>query len=272
MDSGCKVVEQLTRVPPLVFDGMGLLFFQMVYWCLWVARGEQRRVPSLLKTILLVGLAVEAVLISFQYLVAQAFCVYCLVIFAGVVLLNLLLGLRQTFAGLLIFAGAALAFASLDLNSNSAGKQFFSDGVFARRPGVLHVPEQYLFYSSSCAHCEKVIASLKDNATVTIAFNPIDKVAAIDLPQVTYTATYTPSLNKALLHSLGINEIPVLLTRTQDGWVIRQGEAAILDSLQAPVSGDVSGQSGLPDIPIGNDGCGVSGDCTGSTQVSTPMR
>jgi hypothetical protein len=281
LNEGCKVVEKLTRVSPLVFDVVGLLFFQVVYWGLRSARGEMRRLPSFVPTILLAAFAVEAVLIGFQYLVAQAFCAYCLGILAFVVLLNCLLGVRQIVPGFLVFATAILAFASLDLQQPAAGQQAFTAGIFASRPGLLKYPENYLFYASTCTHCEKVIASLKENKRATIFFNPIDQVTTIDVPKAIVNATYSPALNKTLLASLGIDEIPVLMTKTPDGWIIRQGETAILAALSLPTRAETTGQSGYSAAPgsqagipglDGSDGCRVSSDCTSSGPGPSPAR
>jgi hypothetical protein len=114
--------EQLTRVSPLVINGVGLVFFQLVYWGLLAARGEPRRVPPIIGNVLLGGPCRGSVLTGFQYLIAQTFCSYCLVIFGFVVLLNFVLGIRQVVAGILIFAATALAFASLDLTRNHPRK------------------------------------------------------------------------------------------------------------------------------------------------------
>ena len=144
LNGGCKVVEQLTRVSPMVFNVVGLLFFQMIFWGLRVSQGEWRRLPQYVRTLLLTGLAVEGVLISFQYLVANAFCAYCLGILSCIILLNLLLGAKQAAPALLLFVAVALAFASLDLNQNKkgeapaaqrTGEPAFTAGVFASRTG-----------------------------------------------------------------------------------------------------------------------------------------
>lgn len=270
-NEGCKVVGKLTRVSPLVFDVVGFFFFQFIYWGLRAARGEMRRLPQFVQTLLLAALAVEAVLIGFQFLVVQAFCLYCVGILAFIVLLNLLLGYRQIVPGFLIFAAAMLAFASLDFNQSVPGKQAFTAGVFASRPGLLKYPENFLFYSSTCAHCEKVIGALHNNARATIHFNPIDQVASIDLPHTILNTSYSPAPNKALLASLEIDEIPVLMTRTVDGWSIRRGETAILAYLSLPPGSETSGQSGYSPVPgpqggipglDGSDGCQVADDCT----------
>jgi len=278
-NDGCKIVEKLTMVSPMVFNVVGFVFFQVIYWSLRAARGEMRRLPSLVPALLLTALAAEAVLTSFQYLIAQTFCAYCLTILGCIVVLNCLLGLRQIISGALVFATAALSFASLDLYQAVAGKQPFNAGVFASRPGVTTYPEHYLFYASTCAHCEKVITALKNNARATIHFNPIDKVAAIDLPKTTINADYNPALNKAFLNALGIDTIPVLMTRTPEGWIIRRGEAAILAQLSLPPRAETSGQSGAPSasqsaIPglEASDGCRVSADCTSPVPGSSPSR
>lgn len=277
LNEGCKVVGKLTKVPPLVFDVAGLLFFQMVYWGLYAAGGERRRLPKFVGTLLLAGLAVEAVLIGFQHLVVQAFCAYCLGVLACVVLLNLLLGWRQIAAGVLVFATTILAFASLDLHQNTPNQQAFVAGVFASRPGVTKYPESYLFYSSTCSHCERVIAALKTNARATMHFNPIDQVTTIDLPKATRNASYSPAVNKALLASLGIDEIPMLMTRTPEGWVIRRGESAILAYLSAPARTEAVGQSGSSPLPgaqgaipglDASNGCQVSTDCSSTSGQS----
>jgi uncharacterized membrane protein len=271
LNGGCKVVEQLTRVSPLVFNLAGLVFFQAIFWGLRSSRNEMRRVPQFVKTLLLAGLAVEAVLISFQYLVAHAFCAYCLGIFAFIVVLNLLIGFKQAASGLLLFTVVALAFASLELNQGKSGDQAFKAGVFASRPGSARMAENFLFYASTCAHCEKVIASLKNNDRPTVHFNPIDQVKDLDLPKITRNASYAPASNKALLNALGIDQIPVLITRTPEGLTIRQGEAAILAHLgksDGTATGGPSGYSAAPAAPAvipgleSKDGCSVSTDCT----------
>ncbi len=275
LNEGCKVVDQLTRVSPLVINFLGLAFFLVVYVGLRLAKGETRRVAPFVKNLLLAGLAVEGVLVAFQGLVANTFCFYCLGVLGFVVLLNLLLGGRQILAGVMIFTASTLAFAGLELGGNTSGKQAFVDGVFAQRLGQQAKPEHYLFFSSTCPHCEKVIASLKGNTSVSIAFNPIDKVTAIDLPQVSYSPRYSAAMNKSLLGSLGINEIPVLMTKTAEGWLIRQGEAAVLAALAQPATATppASGQSTLvPNLPGGSDGCQVSADCTNGSSGQSFLR
>ncbi len=275
LNDGCKVVEQLTRVPPLVFNVVGFFFFQCIFWGLRASRGEPRRVPQVVKILLWAALAVEGVLISFQYQVAHAFCAYCLGILGVIILLNLLLGMKQAISGLVLCASVSLAFASLEFNEPLSSESAFSRGVFASRTGREPQPEHFLFYSSTCPHCEKVIATLKTNDLPTVSFNPIDQVSSIDLANAIHSDGYSSAANKALLTALGIDEIPVLITKTTEGLSIVRGERAIhavLDptppsqplhqstyTTPAPVS-----QATIPGLETA-DGCQVSADCTDGT-------
>lgn len=277
LNQGCKVVEQLTKVSPLVFNLAGLAFFQAIFWGLRASRAEMRRLPPMVRTLLLAGLAVEAVLVSFQYLVAQAFCAYCVGILAVIVLLNLLIGAKQALPGLLIFCAVSLTFASLELNQGKTGAQAFKAGIFASRPGSARMADNFLFYSSTCAHCERVITALKTNDRPTVHFNPIDRVKDLDLPQITRNPNYAPAINKALLTALGIDQIPVLISRTPEGLSIRQGEAAILAHLGKPGPAETGGRTGYSAVPAtqaiipgleSKDGCSVATDCTDTTGQS----
>jgi len=277
LNQGCKVVEQLTRVSPLVFNLAGLAFFQVIFWGLRASRGEMRRLPPMVRTLLLAGLAAEGVLVSFQYLVAQAFCAYCVGILAVIVLLNLLIGAKQALPGLVIFTTVALSFASLELNQGKPGDQAFKAGVFASRPGSTRTAEHFLFYSSTCAHCERVIAALQTNDRPTVHFNPIDRVKELDLARITRNPNYLPASNKALLAALGIDQIPVLISRSPEGLTIRQGEAAILAHLGKPGLAGTDGPSGSSTVPAvqaiipglhAKDGCSVAADCTDTSGQS----
>ena len=282
LNGGCKVVEQLTRVSPLVFNLVGLGFFQVIFWGLRAARNDLRHLPQFVKTLLLAGLAVEAVLISFQYLVAQAFCAYCLGILAFIFVLNLLIGFKQTILGLFLFTVVALAFASLETSQPKTNEQAITAGIFASRPGATKQPESFLFYSSTCPHCEKVIAALKNNGRPTLHFNPIDQVNHLEFPGIVRHARYSPAANRALLTALGIEEIPVLMTKTPEGLSVLRGETAILAYFDKTSSAEPAGQSGSSATPAAppaipgvenKEGCAVATDCSsGGVSPRPPVR
>jgi hypothetical protein len=211
--------------------------------------------------------------------VAHAFCAYCLGIFVVIVVLNFLLGFRQAAPGLFLFSVVVLAFASLELSPSQQGASAFTAGTFASRPGSTKGAESFLFYASTCTHCEKVIASLQKNNWATVHFNPIDQVKSLELPGSSRTSTYSPAANRALLASLGIDEIPVLMIRTAEGVTIRRGETALLAYFGKASFAEAAGQSRasaapaapslIPGLETSKDGCSVAADCTdGSSGVS----
>ena len=269
LNEGCRVVEDLTRVPPLVINLAGLVFFLALIFGLRASGSLRRRLPRFVAPLLLAGLAVEGVLFGFQLFVAEAFCSYCLAVLGAVVALNLLLGARQAAHGLLFFLAALLAFASLELERPGQGAAL-KDGVFASRPGTVAGSEHHLFYSSTCAHCERVIGSLRTSPGATVLFHPIDRVQTLDLPGAQLRGDYAAEANRALLTGLGLDEIPVLITKSADGYSILRGETAITARLGQPAApAAANGQSPLPTAPLipglppatQGEGCQVATDC-----------
>lgn len=272
LNQGCKVVEQLTRVSPILINLVGLAFFLLLFWGFQTSRNQVRRLPRFIAPLLLGGLAVEGVLVGFQYLVAQAFCWYCLGILAVVVLLNMILGWRQILQGAFIFIAVLLSLATLKLTPAAVGQSAFKQGVFATRPGgASSPPASYLFYSSTCAHCQNVLAALAQNPNVAVHLNPIDLITAANLPGANINKTYSIQANRDLLAALGIEEIPVLMRTTPTGLSVVQGERAILDAIGQPIpverSGQLPGVSASPVTPsaipglVSKDGCQVAADC-----------
>lgn len=276
---GCRMVENTTRVSPLVFNLAGLLFFQVVYWGLRASKADPHRLPQFIVPLLLAGLSVEGVLIAFQVLVTHVFCLYCLVILGFIVLINLLLGFRQALSGVLVFAATLLAYASLEQDQGATVKTAFVDGVFAARQGTMPQPEHHLFYSSTCTHCEQVIARLGQDQRPTVRFHPIDQVTSLDMPQAVLRPGYSPQVNKDLLTALGIDEVPVLITTGAHGLSVDRGAQAIEARLglqeDQPIPLDQSGVSALPaEVPPipglqNQDGCQVSSDCPDPAKMSS---
>lgn len=257
LNSGCKVVENLTRVSPMVFNVAGLAFFLIVYVGLHLAHGDRKGVSPFITCLLLGALAAEAVLVGFQYFVVHTFCSYCLGIFAFVLMLNLLMGLRQIAGGAMLFIAVGLAFASLNLGTEMPGEQAFTQGVAASRPGKEATPVHYLFFSATCPHCEKVIASLNENQLPTMMFNPIDAMTPIKVAQLQPRQRYNTQLNMGLLKALGIKEVPVLVTPTASGMEIVKGDTAILKalSLKPAPSEQAPGASYSLPLPGNQEGC-----------------
>lgn len=288
LSQGCQVVDQLTRVSPLLFNVAGLLFFQAIFWGVYRVRGAAAGRVKLVRLILLAGLAAEGVLVGFQQIVAGAFCTYCLIVLGFIVLLNLLAGFRQSLAGAFVFGVVLLAFSSLEFQNNSKNSKTLHEGVFASKTNPSSATMAYLFYSSTCAHCQRVLEVMAKNSAISMHFNPIDTITSITVPGVTLNMQYDPNINKTLLNSLDIQEIPVLLERKANGYAIIKGETAIIayfdglgtqnqkstvstvDRLKASPEID----SFLPGTEKEEEGCSINTDCgtIPSSPATLPAR
>jgi hypothetical protein len=231
-NDGCEIIDSLTTVPPIFINVGGVLFFQAVFWGIWLARRQRERMLYV-NMLLLAGLAAEGVLVSFQHFIAQVFCSYCLIILTLVVLLNLLAGLRHILTGGAVFTAVVVGFSSLQfVEAKSPSMESLDTGSFAVLAEQSSEQKRYLFFSSTCKHCEKVIESLQEENNCTIRFNPIDEISDFPLQRVQKEASYSTDVNRNFLKSMGIDQIPVLLTVNQSGFQLIKGEGPIKTYLQ----------------------------------------
>jgi hypothetical protein len=224
---GCEIVDSLITVPPIFFNICGFLFFQAVFWGIWLARQKRERLQYV-NILLLAGLAAEGVLVSFQYFIAQTFCAYCLVVLTLVMLLNVLCGLRQTLAAVAVFMTVVLAFSSLQFSepkTNPIDK--LEMGSFAVLAGQNQEQKHFLFFSSNCKYCEKVIESLQEEINCTIYFNPTDEISSFALQRVQKAESYATDVDRNFLQSFGIDQIPVFLIVDPSGFQVVKGEGPI---------------------------------------------
>ncbi|MDK9708124.1 MAG: hypothetical protein OEL83_13865 [Desulforhopalus sp.] len=275
LNDGCAIVDSMTKVSPLVFNIAGFVFFQVLFWLFWCGRKGAGYWHKLARLLLLAGLSAEAVLVFFQQAIATVFCSYCLVIFAIIVLLNICCGLLQLFRGLVIFAAVFVTCLSLQFSSSAGGKEKTLDsGSMAMLAGKQGGAGLYLFFSSTCSHCEKVIEAIGSDNICSVRFNPIDEIEQLQVTGATIFPDYDIQVNRSLLQTLSIKEIPVLLAMTKDDTRVLKGEKRIRDYLDEncrPVrvkefsgvsSARPSGYSFLPgsEKPE-DDACAVDTDC-----------
>ena len=232
---GCEIVDSQTTIPPLFFNFFGLVFFQAVFWGIWAGRRSEE-LQFYVRMLLLAGLAAEGVLVSFQYVVVESFCTYCLIIFSLVALLNLLRGLRQAVTGAAIFVAVVISFATLQFTtatseSIATGINDLEKGAYAVLTGEVKKPKLVLFFSSTCPHCEKVIESMQQGSTCTVSFNPVSKVTKFPLTTLVTNEHYDVGVNRAFMMSLGQKSIPVLLVQQQKHIQLISGGNAIMNYL-----------------------------------------
>jgi hypothetical protein len=232
-NDGCAIVDSMTSVSPLVFNLAGFCYFQTLCWLFYRGRKGSEYWHKLARLLLLAGLAAEAVLVFFQYSIATVFCSYCLIIFALIVLLNLCCGLRQLLRGIVIFVAVLVACFSLQFGAGSSGKEKRLDaGSIATLTGKEGGKQLYLFFSASCSHCEKVIESLAADMTCTVRFNPIENIENFSVPQAILMPRYDAQINRNLLQSLSLREVPILLVQGEDEQLLLKGESRIREYLE----------------------------------------
>jgi hypothetical protein len=289
-NEGCKIVDSLTLVDPLHFNLAGFLFFLIVAIGLSGARKGSMLWERFTSLLLLAGLAAEAVLLSFQIIISQALCSYCLIILALIVLANMFMGLKQMFKGVVIFSAVLAASFSLDYHGGAVTPKPLEQGTMARYLPENAGKEIFLFVSSSCPHCQEVLDSLKDKPGCAVVFNPVDRYEGFSFPGAESVAGYKPRVNLHFLKKLGINEVPVLLDQQNASMTLIHGKDAIkayidqecgprLPQAPAPVlqqsSEQVSSMSTSSYslvLPGEEDGCEIEKDCEDPLGQSSKPR
>ena len=247
LNEGCRIIEGLTRVPPLFINLAGGVFFLIAVILIWCGP-RSKFVRDLLVLILLAGVAAEGVLFSFQYFVAKAFCVWCLSVFAIVVLLNLLAGIRQSLKATAIFMASFFAFAALSFGAipHLPGKRALDRGTWGVHRGTEPARQLYLIFSWSCPHCAEVIRALETCDRFNYSLNPIDKDAGQKLAGVEALGPYEPEVSRQFLSLLGIDAVPVLLVTGLDGLAVVSGGKKIGDYIRTECSADKPVLNGFP--------------------------
>lgn len=278
LTGGCEIVESLTLVPSLYFNLAGFLYFQVIFWCLLWGRKGAVYSNKIARILLMAGLVAEAVLVFFQYAIAQAFCSYCLIVCACIVLLNILCGLRQIFRGCILASAVFIACFSLQFNLGGAGGQSLTAGALAHVSGVSGRPALHLFFSGTCPHCEAVIEALDGENVCEIYFNPIEKLDTFVFPEAELYKDYDSSINLGFLKNLSLDEVPVLVATGSEGTQVISGKTRIINYLGENCRQDVTidysssessslGTSGIdytePSsyVTVKEEGCSVEEDC-----------
>ena len=271
LNDGCEIVDSLTVVPPLYINITGFFFFQLIFWGIWIAKKDQKYLEYV-NLILLAGIAAEGVLVAFQQIIAQTFCSYCLIILGFIVVLNILAGVSQTLRGATVFAAVLIGFFSLQFENNSENPMSGLDnGTFARVEGNEN-EKRYLFFSSTCKYCEQVIESLNGDNECAIRFNPIDTITEFAHNSAKRMETYDPEVNKKLLKSFGLKQIPVLITSNASSFRVITGSGQIeqylfdncrnnLELQITPNQQSFSSPPGFDFLSPNDEACAVDTDC-----------
>ncbi|MBU0480793.1 MAG: hypothetical protein KKG47_06810 [Proteobacteria bacterium] len=278
LNQGCKVVEELTRVPPLFVNLAGLLFFLALFVA--ARRPQSGPHPELSWTalLLLTGLGAEGVLVGYQVFVIHTLCSYCLIIFGVILFLNLISGRRQIFLGLSVFAASMIAFSSLNFGQSqmSLKTRTLLSGTFAKTSCIAPENQLYLFFSANCPHCQTVIKALENCNSCEMHFNPIEPIESLEHPELEHFPDYDPSLNRLVLSLLGIKTIPVMIIEKTNGFSLIKGEDPILSYINQVCFNNsehnpYQGQTYLPDQSYGfTPEPGTEGECEIEVECPDP--
>ncbi|NOX80165.1 MAG: hypothetical protein GXP57_03615 [Deltaproteobacteria bacterium] len=235
LNEGCRIIENLTAIPPLYFNLLGFIYFQVIFWTIFMLRNRHAGSIDWLRVLLIAGLGAEGVLLAYQIFVAQTLCSYCLIIFAIVLVLNLMAGRQQSVAGLSVLAGILLIFSLLGFGPSlllSLRNQTLSAGTYGTRTCSNPAKKVYLFFSATCPHCRKVLAALENCNSCDFYFNPVGRLKNMELAGVKKSPSYSPEVNRLMLSLLGIKGVPVLLARDPSGLSIIRGDERIISYIK----------------------------------------
>lgn len=270
LGQGCAVVGRLTRISPALFNLLGAgVFAAAGALALWARSSRTPTLPLTLLQLLLGGaLAAEGVLFAYQWQVARAWCVYCLVILGAVAALNLLLGLRQTARAGVGFGAAAAIFSLLTF---LPARATLADGTLAVRSGTDPDggAQLVLLFSEQCPHCATVVAALQAKDRCTVHLNPVAELPATYWPELSRRPAHDPSVNAAAARLLGLETIPILIAKEAGGLRVLTGANQILRYVEEACGHPTPGAPSRLLSPWGGgslldpaeDGCGLSLEC-----------
>ncbi len=235
---GCKVVENLTVISPLVINLLGVVFFQAVFWGLGIGNRLSPGSVDPVGILLVSGLIFDSVLLAYQLFVAKSLCAYCLLIFAIVMALNLLYGKRQALLGLTVLAMTVFSFSILMFipTGVASKKEPLKTAAYGLKSCSTPTKEIHLLFSSKCSYCENVLEVLANCNSCDLYLNPIDELDTkekyLENLVIEPIPTFSPEVNRRVIGVLGIDTVPVLVVNRPDGYRFIKGEKKIINYVQ----------------------------------------
>ena len=231
LNEGCRVVENLTLVSPLYLNIIGFIFFQIIFWLsLRVSRNPDQQ-SDFLSLSLISGLTFSSALLAYQLFFVHAFCGYCLLIFGFVYIMNVCYGRKQWLSGTVILTVIIFSFSILNFMPTEVFSKFYSlkNAAYGHKSCDAPTKEIFLIFSSDCSHCTNVIQELANCNSCDLYLNPIDKIDAFKTAGIQLNPDYSPSLNRLILKVLEIDTVPVLISKSQEGYRFIKGEKKIIN-------------------------------------------
>lgn len=224
-DVGCKLAGELLK-----FDGLYLNYFAMSGLFFLIIFGylslKNRLFETLFFMALYAAITFEATILSYQFIANPEPCLYCLTIFASLLLIALFAHVKNFPVVLASVFALFIGLNTLSVTQNKA---------FVTAPGL------YLIQSETCSHCKKVKQYFADNA-------------------ITYTAISTKEVNaRGFLKFVDISTIPVLIKKEASGISLLTGDKKIISHFESKKEVEAQVTESPPEATESNN-VGLSAD------------
>lgn len=241
---GCKLAGELLTFDPLYLNYIGLVsvFILMLF-------GYLSLKYKLFRNLFFIGLysaiAFETTLLSYQFVVNPEPCLFCLGIFASLLIIALFNQLRSFAIVVGTVVAIFLAFSTLSITKNK---------VFTPVEGT------YLVQSETCPHCKKVKAYFKEH-------------------NINYTPISAKEANvRSFLKFVNISSIPVLIIKEKSNITLLSGDKNIIEYFShktelgssSPVAAEPTVSSNTVELSSDFLSAGVADDGCALTITETP--
>jgi len=239
LNNGCKFIEELTNVPPFLFNLIGLIYF-LALLILKLFEKKHNLIPRILNLFLICGASTEAVLLAFQKFIANNYCSYCIFLSCLLFLLILIRGFDIFLLSVSVLLSGILIFSLLNF-SNAIIKQVnrgLISGSFAQ---VITESESnniklFLIFSNKCPHCKKVLENIPPKLDIPLYLNPLSYISTMTYinskTKIKKFEHYKPIVNLFFIRIIRDTEVPILVIKKGNIINYIQGDKSIIKYLK----------------------------------------
>jgi len=192
--TGCKLAGELLKFDAIYLNYVGIVavFFLIIF-------GYYSLKSKFFETLFFVGIyagiAFEATILSYQFIVNPEPCIFCLGIFGSLLLIAFFTSMKHF---IFVLFSIGMIFAGLNTLTIAKNKSYLNENG------------TYLIQSKGCSHCKKVKAYFAQN-------------------DIKYKAISVSEVNaRNFLKFVNIASIPVLIEKSAEGLKILKGDTAII--------------------------------------------
>ena len=190
-----------------------------------------------------------------------------------VLLLNLFYGKRQMVAGIAILGATLVSFSAVTFVPTGVLSQSepLKTASYGLKSCSAPTKEIYLIFSSNCPYCENVLQTLSNCNSCDLYLNPIDNIDSLENMELALNPDFSPEINRLVLGVLGIDSVPVLVVKSEEGYRFIRGEKKIVNYVSHAcfTEADVlyyensiqAGDEGITVITEQEGECSVAIDC-----------